>query len=93
MNDASIEVVLALPGRCWRERVALTAGLTVETAATASGLAGLCERLTGERPAYGIYGRKVDAQQSLRVGDRIELYRSLLADPRARRRARARDQG
>ncbi|RLA27619.1 MAG: hypothetical protein DRQ63_05505, partial [Gammaproteobacteria bacterium] len=34
----------------------------------------------------GIWGRAVQEDQSLREGDRIEIYRSLLIDPRAARR-------
>jgi len=52
----------------------------------------------GERPAglvvpwaeapVGIFGERVSRETVFRDGDRIELYRPLALDPRARRRAR-----
>lgn len=71
-------VVLSLPaGSCVRD--ALHA---------ARGEAGLVELGQGAA-ALGIFGRPVTAEQLLRDGDRVEIYRSLLADPKRRRRERA----
>jgi len=39
-------------------------------------------------PAVGIWGRQVPLDQSLREGDRIELYRPLQVDPKEARRLR-----
>lgn len=38
----------------------------------------------------GIFGKRVDADQSVADGDRIEIYRLLAADPKTERRLRAR---
>jgi uncharacterized protein len=38
----------------------------------------------------GIYGRLCTLETGVRAGDRVELYGPLLADPKAARRARAR---
>jgi hypothetical protein len=56
-------------------------------------------RLSGIRTRYpdidtgpgriGIYGRAVDGDTVLRDGDRVEIYRALLADPKEARRRRA----
>ena len=37
----------------------------------------------------GVYGKRVDRGRLLRPGDRIELYRPLLLDPKEARRRRA----
>jgi len=37
----------------------------------------------------GVFGARVGRDQSLRAGDRIEIYRGLPVDPKAARRARA----
>jgi hypothetical protein len=37
----------------------------------------------------GVFGKVARADQALREGDRIEIYRPLSADPKAARRARA----
>jgi putative ubiquitin-RnfH superfamily antitoxin RatB of RatAB toxin-antitoxin module len=39
--------------------------------------------------AFGIFGRAARADQALKEGDRIEIYRPLAADPKEARRARA----
>ncbi|MES1940194.1 hypothetical protein T5B8_08123 [Salinisphaera sp. T5B8] len=85
----AIEVVLALPGECLRKTVHLTAPATAEQALRASGLDRVYrERVGHPLPALGVYGRKIKAEQTLKHGDRLELYRPLTADPRQRRRAK-----
>ena len=42
------------------------------------------------RLRVGIWSRECTPDTVLRDGDRIELYRALVADPKAQRRARAR---
>ncbi|HET7314349.1 RnfH family protein [Salinisphaera sp.] len=85
-----VEVVFALPGRCWRETVVVAADATAETVARASGLEQLCREQCGGAPAaYGVFGRKIDAREIVGDGQRLELYRPLTADPRERRRRRA----
>jgi hypothetical protein len=41
--------------------------------------------------AHGIFGRLARPEQLLRNGDRLEIYRPLSADPKAARRARAKE--
>jgi putative ubiquitin-RnfH superfamily antitoxin RatB of RatAB toxin-antitoxin module len=45
------------------------------------------------KSAFGIFGRRVQADQILKDGDRIEIYRPLAADPKTARRARAKQLG
>ena len=42
-----------------------------------------------ESAAIGVYGRKVSPDHRLKAGDRVEIYRPLIADPKAVRRAKA----
>lgn len=42
-----------------------------------------------ENPVFGIFGRVVNADQVLKDGDRVEIYRPLAADPKIARRLRA----
>ncbi|HEX5863380.1 MAG TPA: RnfH family protein, partial [Casimicrobiaceae bacterium] len=65
------------------------AGATVAEAIERSGLAA---RLPGADIAgapVGIFGKRVRRDTMLGDGDRIELYRRLIADPKAARRRRA----
>jgi uncharacterized protein len=43
--------------------------------------------------SLGIWGRKARADEVLRAGDRVELYRSLRVDPKVARRERFARQG
>ena len=89
MSDLEIEVVFALPQRCWRRRVTLAEGATAAEALAASGLETVYREHAGEgTPPLGLYGRKVRPAQVLKSCDRLEIYRPLTADPRQRRRAR-----
>jgi putative ubiquitin-RnfH superfamily antitoxin RatB of RatAB toxin-antitoxin module len=82
-----IEVVYALPHRQQRIFLDLAPGDTVLDALEASGLTGCVPRIeTGD---VGVWGRAVGPETPLRDRDRVELYRRLVADPTAARRARA----
>lgn len=66
----------------------LPAGATVADAVRASGFA--AAPAAGE---LGIWGRRCGAEQPLREGDRVEIYRALRVDPKVARRERFRKQG
>jgi putative ubiquitin-RnfH superfamily antitoxin RatB of RatAB toxin-antitoxin module len=51
---------------------------------------GLLEKHPGlDARKIGIYGKLVDPGAALRDGDRVEIYRPLLLDPKEARRRRA----
>lgn len=81
-----VEVAYALPDRQSVARVELTDGLTALGAVEASGLLRSHEELRGRPLDLGIFGRPVPPTELLRDGDRVEIYRPLLADPREARR-------
>ncbi|MGY1457639.1 MULTISPECIES: RnfH family protein [unclassified Luteimonas] len=78
-----VEVVLALPRDHRAVVVELAAPATVDDAVAASGLP--LEGIDG----YAIHGVRAAAGQGLRDGDRVELLRPLLLDPKEARRRRA----
>lgn len=65
----------------------LKQGTTVADALQISGIYDTCPE-TQEMPV-GIYARQVSLDTVLKDGDRIEIYRSLLVDPKENRRQRA----
>ncbi len=93
-------VVVAMPGlqRLWS--VELVSGATVEDAIEAARCKALAEPggvarfggLDWARGPVGSFGRLRRREEPLLANDRIEFYRPLTADPRARRRQRAQDQ-
>ena len=64
-------------------------GATVEVVLRQAAGDAAFEGLNLSRMPVGIYGKRVDRGRLLRPGDRIELYRSLLLDPKEARRRRA----
>lgn len=88
MAEISVEVVLALPGRTLLKRLALDSGSTVGDAIAA---AQLDEDSVGiDLQRVGVFGRRVPPEHRLRDGDRVEIYRALMVDPKEARRRRAR---
>jgi len=84
-----VEVVLAFPERQELVSLELPAGSTVADAIDQSGLAGMFENFEPDLNKVGIFGHKVPMDQLLRNGDRVEIYRPLIADPKEVRRQRA----
>ncbi len=62
---------------------------TVAEAIRRSGLLGRFPEINLEKNAVGVFGELVGLDDAVRNGDRIEIYRSLIADPKAIRRERA----
>ncbi|NHB98064.1 RnfH family protein [Photorhabdus stackebrandtii] len=89
MPDINIEVVYALPERQYLRTVKLSQGATVEQAIIASGLLTLRNDIDLQKNKVGIYSRPAKLTDILEEGDRVEIYRPLLADPKEMRRKRA----
>jgi putative ubiquitin-RnfH superfamily antitoxin RatB of RatAB toxin-antitoxin module len=90
MSEIAVSVVYALPDRGTQIELRLPSGATVADAIQRSGLAGLHPEVDTLRCPVGIFGRRVQRYRVLADGDRVELYRPLLADPKDARRHRAR---
>ena len=67
----------------------LAEGSSVEQAIRASGLLELRRDIDLTQNKIGIYSRPVKLQDELNEGDRVEIYRPLIADPKELRRQRA----
>ena len=79
----------ALPEKQYLQRVTLQQGATVEEAIRASGLLELRTDNDIRKNKVGIYSRPVKLADVLHDGDRVEIYRPLIADPKELRRQRA----
>ncbi|MFI8416665.1 RnfH family protein [Serratia sp. NPDC078593] len=89
MSDIRVEVVYALPERQYLRYVTLKAGSTVEEAIQASGLLAIRKDIDLSANKVGIYSRPAKLGDELHDGDRVEIYRPLIADPKELRRQRA----
>ena len=84
-----IEIVYGLADRQVLKSMTVTEGTTVREAALKSGLEVEFPELDLQQAPLGIFGKVVKNETVLRDGDRIEVYRPLLIDPKEARRKRA----
>ena len=86
-----IEVVYASVDRQVLLAMAVAPGTSLRAAVQASGIAAQFPELNLADCPLGIFGKVVaDAEvRAVQAGDRIEIYRPLLADPKEVRRLRA----
>ncbi len=94
MNNATaetiqIEVAYALPEHQTIVEARVPKGATVEDGIRASGILKLFPDIDLEQQKVGIFSKVVPLSQTLAERDRIEIYRKLIADPKAARRNRA----
>ena len=87
--DIGVTVVLALPDRATEIALRLPAGATIADALERSGLAERHPDVDLARARVGIFGKLSDRRAILMEGDRVEVYRPLIADPKQQRQRRA----
>lgn len=88
-ESISIEVVYALARQQDVIRLNLPAGSTVQQAIEASGLLARYPEIDLKKNKLGVFAKLAKADTALRDKDRVEIYRPLIADPKAVRQARA----
>ena len=84
-----VEVAYALPDRQSIRALSLPEGSTAGEAVRESGLLEEFPEIDRSAARVAIYGKAVPAGTRLREGDRVEILRPLVADPKEIRRARA----
>jgi putative ubiquitin-RnfH superfamily antitoxin RatB of RatAB toxin-antitoxin module len=89
MAALRIEVVYALPSGEDAVRVELAPGATAADAVRASGMLERHPEIDLARQRIGVYGREIAPGTRLCDGDRVELYRPLVLEPKEARRRRA----
>ena len=85
----SVSVVYALPNRQTIARLTVPSGTSVAEAVTRSGLRERFPEIARDSLNYAIYGRTVAGTERVADGDRIEILRALLVDPKESRRQAA----
>ena len=85
----SIEVVYAAVDQQAMLSISVPPGTTVRQALLVSEMGRRFPELDVAHCPVGIFGKVVDGARVLEEGDRIEIYRPLLADPMEIRRLRA----
>src|SRR3970040_1660695 len=88
-DQISMEVAYAAPQRQFAKTLTLPAGSSVEQAIRASGLLDEFPEIDLARQRVGVFGEFVQLDECLHGGERVEIYRALIADPKEARRRRA----
>ena len=84
-----VAVAWSAPGRAHEVTVELPPGARVLDAIRASGAMQGDGAVDISTQAVGIWGRSVALEAELAEGDRVEIYRPLMMDPKEARRLRA----
>lgn len=84
-----VEVAYVEPGRQFLQSLRLAAGATLADAVAASDLTQQFPALDLEQGRFGIFSRPATPATALQDGDRVEVYRPLIANPKEVRRQRA----
>ncbi len=84
-----VEVCYALPDKQELVMVDVAEGATLESAVVASGLMRKWPEISLKDGKFGVFGKILRVDSVLAEGDRVEIYRPLIADPKEVRRKRA----
>ncbi len=86
-----VEVAYGHAERQWLIQVRYKKGMTIQSAIQQSGLPQEIPSLDLSECKVGIFGQLGQLDQAVQPGDRVEIYRPLLMDPKQARRQRARN--
>jgi putative ubiquitin-RnfH superfamily antitoxin RatB of RatAB toxin-antitoxin module len=89
----NVEVAYALPEQQVLVALEVEEGTTVREAIERSGIPARFPEAQVTGGNVGIFGRPVAPDAAVREGDRVEIYRPLIADPKQARRERAKKPG
>ncbi|SJL82634.1 RnfH family protein [Vibrio palustris] len=84
-----VEVVYALPHEQRVINVMVKQDMTAEQIIEQSGVLTMYPEIDLDKNSIGVFSRNIKRNATVRDGDRIEIYRPLLADPKEIRRKRA----
>ncbi len=89
MRLLNTEVAYALPGKQSIIEVAIAEGSTVQEVIEASKITEQYPEIDLSTAKVGIWSKVVKLNETVRDGDRVEIYRPLIADPKEVRKKRA----
>ena len=92
MSEINVEVTYALPQHYFLKKICVPEGCNVQSAILQSRVLQRYQEIDLRENKVGIFGRLAKLTDILREGDRVEIYRPLLADPKEIRRKRAAQQ-
>ena len=88
-DNIQVEVAYALPAKQVVLSLTVSPGTTAEEAIRRSGILEKYPDIDMAKSKVGIFSKLIKLDTVLREKDRVEIYRPLIADPKAVRRQRA----
>tara|TARA_R110002126_G_C10445118_1_gene499250 strand:- start:297 stop:629 length:333 start_codon:yes stop_codon:yes gene_type:complete len=88
-DQLTVEVAYALPEQQTLLTLSVLQGSTVQQVIEQSGILQQYPDIDLSQQKFGVWSRPVKADELVKEGDRIEIYRPLIADPKDLRRRRA----
>ena len=89
VETINIEVAYATPDEQIIKAINVDVGTTAEAALIQSGMLSRFSEIDLNDNKIGVFGKVIKKDAVLKSGDRIEIYRPLIADPKEIRRKRA----
>ncbi len=90
-NLINVEVAFAEPDLQQVIAIEVPLGATVADAIAAAGIEERFPQVAIDRELLGVWNRRRPPEHPLESGDRVEIYRPLIADPKEVRRQRAKE--
>ncbi len=87
--NMNVEVVYATPKQQVLLSLQLVAPCSVQQAIMQSGILQQCPAIDLDQNTVGIFSKRVELTDLVKDGDRVEIYRPLIIDPKQARRLRA----
>ncbi len=84
-----VEVAYATPEEQMIIKIAGEKGMDIKSAILQSKISEKFPEIDPDSAKVGIYGKTVKLDHILCTGDRVEIYRELIADPKAARKKKA----
>ncbi|KAE9528445.1 RnfH family protein [Testudinibacter aquarius] len=92
VDNITIQIAYALPDSYFLQSYQVEPGTIIQNAILQSGILEQYKEIDLRSNSVGIFSRLAKLTDVLQDGDRIEIYRPLLADPKEIRRKRAEQQ-
>lgn len=91
-NTINVEVAYAYPDKYFLKKLQVSPNTTIQNIILLSGVLEKYTEIDLRENKVGIFSRPAKLNETVEEGDRIEIYRPLLADPKEIRRKRAAEQ-
>lgn len=88
IKQIKVEVAYAMPGLQHIVSIDVKQGALIQEVIDSSGILELFPEIDLAQQAVGIFGKMKKLTDCVQAGDRVEIYRPLLIDPKEARRAR-----